>query len=185
MFATTSQTVPELFAERLKRSAASECYRVKRDGQWVSTTWGAFHDRVDTVAAGLLELGIERGDAVAILGGTQPEWCAADLGIIALGGTTVGIYPTLMADQIAFMMSDSGCRILFVEAPYAADCMGLLEAVESLERVVVWGGEQAGALSFDALCEQVERIGEVLQTRLVVPRAFILDLNDWGLGGWD
>jgi long-chain acyl-CoA synthetase len=154
VFATTSQTVPELFAERLKRSAASECYRVKRDGQWVSTTWGAFHSRVDTVAAGLLELGIERGDAVAILGGTQPEWCAADLGIIALGGTTVGIYPTLMADQIAFMMSDSGCRILFVEAPYAANCMGLLEAVESLERVVVWGGEQAGALSFDALCEQ-------------------------------
>ena len=152
MFASQSQTISQMFRQRVAHSAALECYRTKSDGAWTSTSWSQFADQVDAVAAALLELGVGKGDAVAILGGTQPQWCIADLGTVAVGGTTVGIYPTLMRDQVAFIMADSGCRILFVEAAYAQECMPLLDEVDSLQTVVVWGGAQAGAQTFEQLC---------------------------------
>jgi long-chain acyl-CoA synthetase len=152
MYASTSQTISEMFRHRVAESQSSECYRTKSDEGWVSTNWTAFSEQVDEVAAALLQLGISKGEAVAILGGTQPPWCIADLATIAVGGTTVGIYPTLMPDQIVFILKDSGCRVLFVEQPYAATCIELMDQVPSLQTVVVWGGSQSGAQDYDALC---------------------------------
>jgi long-chain acyl-CoA synthetase len=143
-----------MFRRRVTASGEAECYRTKRDGVWISVSWRAFQDEVEAVAAALDEMGIVRGDRVAILGGTQPPWCIADLGSIQIGATTVGIYPTLLSDQISFIMRDAGCRILFVEAEYAERCVALMDEVESLESVVVWGGEEpegAGIQSFDSL----------------------------------
>ena len=155
MFASRSTTLPEMFRRRVAESGESECYRTKRDGVWSSVSWRAFHDEVEALAAALDELGIARGDRIAILGGTQPPWCIADLGAIHIGATTVGIYPTLLVDQISFIMRDAECRVLFVEAEHAEKCNALIDEEESLEQVLVWGSAEPdgpGINTFDAIC---------------------------------
>jgi len=154
VFASCSKTLPEMFRQRVAHSEDGESYRTKRDDRWHATSWRAFSDMVDSMAAALLDLGIEKGDAVAILGGTQPPWCIADLSTIAVGGTTVGIYPSLLEDQIAFIMQDAGCKVLFVQSEHAASCMPMLEQVESLHTIVVWGGSHPGTESFEGLSER-------------------------------
>lgn len=154
MFASQSDTLVQMFRERITASGNSECYRTKSDGAWVSTTWRGFADSVQHVGAGLLELGNQRGDSIAILGATQPPWCIADMGAICIGARTVGVYPTLMRDQMAFIMNDADCKVLFIDGEYLAPCLPLLDEVDTLEQIVVWEPQgpcpDARVMSMDA-----------------------------------
>ncbi|MDP6943903.1 MAG: AMP-binding protein, partial [Myxococcota bacterium] len=158
MLAHTVSTLVGLFQARVAQSADQEVWRTKRQGVWVPTTWQQLSDRVDAVAAGLAELGLARGDAVAILGGTNPSWVVADLAALSLGASTVGIYETLVRDQIAFILQDSGARILFVQgAESFARVRPLLDEIEGLEHVVVWGHipeDDDAVTTLDALTER-------------------------------
>ncbi len=147
MFASQSSTLTEMFRRRVDASADAESYRAKVGGEWVSTTWQAFATASEHVSAALLDVGLSRGDSVAILGATQPPWCIADMGAILIGVRTVGVYPTLMRDQMAFIMNDAGCRILFVEGAYLDTVRPLLDEVDALECIVVWDPE--GSVSAD------------------------------------
>ncbi len=67
------------------------------------------------IARWLVDRGIGRGTPVAILSETRPEWTAADLAITALGAITVGIYPSLTAEEVRYQLRHSGARVVFVE----------------------------------------------------------------------
>ena len=105
---------------------------------WTTTTWGALGDEVDQVAAGLTALGLGRGDAVAILGDTCPRWCVADLAAIVLGGSSVGLYPTLTDEHVRFIVADSGARVAFVQGAEHLERMRPLLDDTALERLIVW-----------------------------------------------
>ena len=67
------------------------------------------------IGAGLVALGIEPEDRVAIASSTRYEWALADLATMVAGGATTTIYPTTMADDVAFIVSDSGAKVIFAE----------------------------------------------------------------------
>jgi long-chain acyl-CoA synthetase len=147
VFASQSATIPDMFRRRVAASGDLECYRHKVAGEWYSTTWSGFASAAEHLSAALIDAGLSRGDSVAILGSTQPPWCIADMGAILIGVRTVGVYPTLMRDQMAFIMNDAKCKALFIEGTYLDDCLPLLDEVATLERIIVW--EPAGSLSGD------------------------------------
>ena len=89
--------------------------RVKRLGIWADVTWADYAEQVSLVGHALLGLGIEPGDRVAIHSENRPEWLFADLGTVAVRGITVGLYPTNPAAEVAYLLNDSGARILVAE----------------------------------------------------------------------
>src|ERR1044072_4949707 len=84
----------------------------------VSLTWSELRARVDALAGGLAELGVKRGDRVALMLGNRPEFHIADLAVMTLGATPVSLYPTLTPEQVAYVVADSGARVALIESQY-------------------------------------------------------------------
>ena len=80
---------------------------------WQSMTWAQIHTRVEELAAGLIEIGIERGDRVAISGPNCADWVALDYAIQHAGAVSVPLYQTFTDEQIASIVDHSGSRLYF------------------------------------------------------------------------
>jgi long-chain acyl-CoA synthetase len=100
------------------------------------------------IAGGLAGLGIARGDHVAILAGTRPEWTLADLGALAAGATVVPIYQTNSPEECEYILAHAGVRAIFCEdAEQAAKVAQVRERCPALEHVIVFEGEVPGAVT--------------------------------------
>jgi long-chain acyl-CoA synthetase len=81
-------------------------------GSWREYRRDEVTDRIRHISIGLQALGIERGDRVAIMADTGMDWALADWATITAGAVVVTIYPTLPPEQVAFILRDSGARVL-------------------------------------------------------------------------
>ena len=84
---------------------------------WQDVTARQFADDVTALAKGLIATGIATGDRVALMSRTRYEWTVIDYAIWAAGATTVPIYETSSAEQVEWILADSGARALIVETP--------------------------------------------------------------------
>ena len=86
----------------------------KQDGAWHSISWKEAADQVASLAAGLKALGLRPGDRVALISENRPEWCIADLAIVAAGCVTVPTYTTNTERDHLHILENSGARAAFV-----------------------------------------------------------------------
>jgi long-chain acyl-CoA synthetase len=112
---TTTTNVASMFLDRVQMSADREAFRYLVAGEWVSATWQQTADRVETLAAGLLALGIEPEQRVGIASSTRYEWILADLAIMCSGAATTTVYPNTNVGGTAYILADSECRVVFAE----------------------------------------------------------------------
>jgi len=110
-------TILDLFASQLSMGGRRPALRSKRAGRWTTTTWDEWNRKSRAVAAALIQAGVNRGDRVAILSNTREEWVVADMAILMAGAVTVPIYPTLTAEETAYILDNSGAVAVFVENP--------------------------------------------------------------------
>ncbi|WP_314244845.1 AMP-dependent synthetase/ligase [Streptomyces kutzneri] len=116
-------TVAVLFLERVAATPDDEAYRYPvpaAGGQggpddWKSLSWGQAAERVFAIAAGLIALGVQTEERVALASNTRVEWILSDLGVMCAGGAVTTIYPSTNADESAFILSDSESRVLIAE----------------------------------------------------------------------
>ncbi|MER5467454.1 AMP-dependent synthetase/ligase [Streptomyces sp. NPDC002935] len=136
-------SVAALFLERVAATPDAEAYRypVPASGgpdEWKSLTWAQAAERVYAIAAGLIELGVEPEQRVALASSTRVEWILADLGILCAGAATTTVYPQTNAEESAFILSDSASRILIAEdAAQLAKAREKRAELPELTRVVV------------------------------------------------
>jgi long-chain acyl-CoA synthetase len=90
-----------------------QAVRYHADGVWQGLTWPELAARIADVAAGLINVGIQKGDRIVLSSPTRLEWTIADLAILAVGGVTVPIFETSSAEQCAWILSDSGAKAAF------------------------------------------------------------------------
>ncbi|MFN2478416.1 MAG: long-chain fatty acid--CoA ligase [Pseudonocardiaceae bacterium] len=100
-----------------ERFADSASFRRRIDGGWIDVTAREFAGQVTAVAKGLIAAGIQRGDRIALMSKTRYEWTLLDYAIWAAGGSTVPIYETSSAEQVEWILSDSGAKAAVVESP--------------------------------------------------------------------
>ena len=94
------------------------CWPARRvDDRFVDVTVKEVFESVWRVAKGFVASGVEPGDRVALMSHTRLEWLIFDYAILAAGGVTVPIYDTSSADQIHWIVADSGAVMLVVETP--------------------------------------------------------------------
>ncbi len=109
-------TVAELFLDSVDRySTKRAALRYKANGTWHGITHQDLARRVKHTALGLRELGVSPGDRVAIFSHNRPEWAVADFACMMSGCPDVPVYPTLPANQAAYVLRDSGSVAVFVE----------------------------------------------------------------------
>ncbi|UQS28260.1 long-chain fatty acid--CoA ligase [Streptomyces fradiae] len=115
-------TVASLLFERVAKTPDVEAYRYpvpSSTGQgpddWKSLSWAQAADRVYAIAAGLVDLGVEPEERVALASATRVEWILSDLGVMCAGAATTTIYPQTNAEESAFILSDSESRVLIAE----------------------------------------------------------------------
>jgi long-chain acyl-CoA synthetase len=96
-------------------------------GQWQDVTASQFREQVSALAKGLIAAGIEPGDRVALMSATRYEWTLADYAIWAAGAVTVPVYETSSADQVEWMLSDSGAKAAIAESDKHADIISGLK----------------------------------------------------------
>jgi long-chain acyl-CoA synthetase len=110
-----ARSVAQLFVDRVTKTASAEAFRFPRGAAWESVTWAQVDARVRPIAAGLVALGIESQDRVAIASSTRFEWVSADLAVMLAGAATTAIYPMTSEPDVAYIVADSQSRIVFAE----------------------------------------------------------------------
>ncbi|WP_338496445.1 long-chain fatty acid--CoA ligase [Streptomyces sp. SJL17-4] len=125
-------SVATLFLERVERTPDAEAYRYPVPAasgagpdDWKSLSWGQAAERVYAIAAGLVDLGVQSEERVALASATRVEWILADLGVMCAGAATTTVYPQTNAEESAFILSDSESKVLIAE-----DATQLAKAVE-------------------------------------------------------
>ncbi|MDQ0748386.1 long-chain acyl-CoA synthetase [Streptomyces africanus] len=115
-------SVAGLFLDRVAATPDAEAYRYPvpaSSGQgpddWKSLSWAQAAERVYAIAAGLIELGVQSEQRVALASSTRIEWILADLGIMCAGAATTTVYPQTNAEESAYILSDSESRVLIAE----------------------------------------------------------------------
>ena len=104
-----------LFRARCREWAERPALRHKRKGIWSSTSWGRYYEQACAVGLALAALGLQRGDAIAVLSENRPEWLYADMGGQCMGLLCTGIYPTSSPEQVQYILNDAAARVVFVE----------------------------------------------------------------------
>ncbi|MFD0337809.1 AMP-dependent synthetase/ligase [Streptomyces sp. NPDC127117] len=149
-------SVANLFIDRVAATPDGEAYRypvpAAGDGpdEWKSLSWAQAAERVYAVAAGLIGLGVQPEERIALAASTRVEWVLVDLGVMCAGAATTTIYPSTNAEESAFILSDSGSRVLIAEdAAQLAKARERRSELPDLAHVVVIDPEGAGPAEGD------------------------------------
>jgi len=108
-------TGPSLFWDQVSRRPDTVVLRHKHLGTWQEITWNEFGENVRACAYGLMALGMQPEDRIAILSDDRPEWLYTDFAIQSAAGITVGIYPTSGASQCGYIVANAEAKIWIVE----------------------------------------------------------------------
>ncbi|MGV0992774.1 MAG: AMP-dependent synthetase/ligase [Mycobacterium sp.] len=154
-------SVPKMFLNRVAATPNAEAFRYQENGGWKSVTWKQIGDQVELLAAGLIALGIQPEERVALASGTRYEWVVIDFAILAAGGATTTVYPTTHADDVAFIVANSGSKIVVAEDQKQVDKLIAHRAeLPAVQKVVVIDGSGDG--DWVITLDELEQLGKQL-----------------------
>ncbi|MFL5909355.1 MAG: AMP-dependent synthetase/ligase [Gaiellaceae bacterium] len=113
--ATSPRTLGQMILAAAERHAVTRALRWKEDGVLAEMTYDELGTAAREIARGLIALGVDGGDKVAVLGNTRPEWTLADLGALCAGAIVVPVYHTNSAAECQYVLEHSGARVVFCE----------------------------------------------------------------------
>ena len=141
-----------------------------RDGRVVGESTKEWFERLRDLSLGLRALGVNRGDRVAIMSESRPEWLLADLALLVYGAVSVPVYPTLSASQARYILADSAARLVFVSSQ---------EQLEKIRRV----RHELPALEAIVIFDEVPPAAPpVLSLASVIQRGHAQLVEQWGAG---
>jgi long-chain acyl-CoA synthetase len=144
-----SSNLVSLFLSRADALGERPMLWAKRGGQWTAITWAEAARRVCLIAEGLRALGLDAGDRVLLVSENRPEWCLADLGVMAAGCVTVPAYTTNTERDHLHVLENSGARAVIVaDAKLAKPLLPAVLRSDKVDHVIAFEplrSQQAGA----------------------------------------
>src|SRR5690349_2448841 len=139
-----SGTLGTMFWSRVDKSAERPAQMLKRRDGWTTLMWREVGEIVRELALGLIAIGRQPGDTIALLSTSRAEWVQADFAIFSAGGITVPVYPTYPPDLIAYVCNDAGVRTIIVEDPsQLAKVLEARDKIPGLQQIIVISGYEA------------------------------------------
>ena len=152
-------TLTRLFFDAIERHDKPDAMQVRlAANSWEPISHQTIRERVRHIALGLRELGIIRGDRIALLSENRPEWAMADWACLTSGLADVPIYPTLPAPQIPYIVNDSGAVAIFVSSRVQAEKVASVRDQAPGIRLVIAFDTEAGEVA-DITLAEVEATG--------------------------
>ncbi|MCK5350181.1 MAG: AMP-binding protein, partial [Desulfobacula sp.] len=165
MVELTNKTLPQVFLDRVAECGDQVALREKDFGIWQSITWNLYLIHVRNFALGLVTLGFQRGDHLAIISENCKEWLYADLACISLGGVSLGVYPTSPYPEVKYVVHHSDSVIVVCEDQEQTD--KILEVINDLplvKKIIVKDMKGLRKYSKDIIIsfKEVEALGQQL-----------------------
>lgn len=158
------KTLVEMFQEVVKKHGQKTSLMQKVAGEYQGFSYAEFGERVKNFALGLASLGITHSDRIAMISENRPEWAISDFGILSLGATNVPIYPTITAQQIEYILKDSGSRLIIVSKPDLLEkILQIKDNLPALQKVIYIDEAETKKdylLKFDELYETGKKFGK-------------------------
>jgi long-chain acyl-CoA synthetase len=149
---TNSRTVADLLPRAAELYGTKVAVKYKEGDQWVSRTFAEVAEIVRPLAFGLVTLGVEKGDRVAILANTRPEWTYFDFAALSIGATVVPIYQTNSAEECRYVLENSDTKVVVVEdAEQLGKVRQVRDRLPRLEHVVLMSGSDEDAVAMEDL----------------------------------
>ncbi len=160
------ETLPELVVAAARRGDRP-ALRYASGERWVDVGYAQLADAATEIARGLVALGVGRGDRVAILSSTRPEWTLADLGALGAGAVVAPIYHSDSPEECLYILDHSDSRVVFCENEEQMEKVRRIRSrCPRLEHVVVFDGSAADAISLDELRRRGRELDRELFDRI-------------------
>jgi long-chain acyl-CoA synthetase len=154
----SEKTMNDVFRNRVNKYGDRLCVEKKMNSKWETATWNEYYERARAVGLGLWSLGIRKGDMVSILSENRLEWLYTDMGALGIGVCVIPVYPTLVSEEIEYIINNSESKIILPENK--AQLKKVLEIIDkcpSIEKIIVMEEKDATGhpkvMSFKALTE--------------------------------
>ena len=135
--AAQADTFPKMLRLNAKEHGRDIALREKDFGLWRTFTWNDYQTRVRDFALGMIELGLKRGDVVAIVGDNRPDWVAAEIAAHAIGAMSLGMYRESLGEEVKFLLTYGEAKIVFAEDEEQVDkLLELADAIPSVRHIV-------------------------------------------------
>ncbi|HKO37571.1 MAG TPA: long-chain fatty acid--CoA ligase [Solirubrobacterales bacterium] len=149
---TDSKTIADLLPRAAEMYGPNVAVRFKEGDQWLSRSYDEVAEIVRPLAFGLVTLGVEKGDRVAILGNTRPEWTYFDFAALSIGATVVPIYQTNSPEECRYVLENSDSKVVVVEdAEQLEKVRAVRDRLPQLEQIVMMTGNAEDAISMEEL----------------------------------
>ena len=132
-------TIPRLLVAKARQYGSGKvALREKEYGIWQEVTWQQYYEHVCALCLGLVDLGLRRGDAVAVISGNRPEWLYTELAAQSAGAVPLGIFVDSLPHQVKFVLEHAEARFVVVEDQEQADkVLAVRHQLPRLEHIIV------------------------------------------------
>jgi len=164
---TPDLTIPKVFVRAVQTYGNKVAMREKEYGIWRPLTWNEYYERVQAIALGLTELGLQRGDKVALIGDNRPEGLWAEMAVLCAGGIAVWLYQESLIDEVQFIVDHSDAKFMIVEGQEEVDkALTIKDKCPKLTRII-WDDpkglrhyDDPALLSLEQLMERGRELAE-------------------------
>ncbi|MBL4594925.1 MAG: long-chain fatty acid--CoA ligase [Flavobacteriales bacterium] len=150
------KTLSEFYYHQLDNRPKKDAFTQKENGEWVSLSIADFIIKAKKFSTGLINLGLEKGDRVAVISNNRTEWHLIDLAVQQLGIINAPLYPNITEADYEYILNDSGAKVVFVsDDEILAKILNIKAKVSTLEHIYTFNQIDGHKNYTELLCEEI------------------------------
>jgi len=165
------KSIYHLFRGVCEKNQDKVAFRFKKRGEWIPVTWKQHAEACKNISKSLLALGIKKDDKVNILSQSRLEWVQCDIGAVSIGAISVGIYPSNLADDCAYIINHSDAVVIFVENQDQLNkIISVRKQLTKLRHIVLYDGMPSGgdeAITWQEFLKKGDSVADEVLTKRV------------------